>query len=172
MYAVIHGSDMFIGTSGILSYEIDGRLKEFFKIREIDRNRSEGSYISVDVDIKDIDGNREVKLFKSKPVVASEDVKISYTKEQTTVRRPDGSIIIDIELLRNNDPSLPSAGPVRQALDSYKLDAIIRITGNYMAGKHKVQSTTEKTTIGYITMGGNLAIGTGGIVLRDMGFSF
>ena len=63
------GSNLFIGTSGIMSVETDTGLKEFFRIREIARARVFGSYIVVDCDIKDGTGQREVKLFKSRSVV-------------------------------------------------------------------------------------------------------
>lgn len=52
------------------------------------------------------------------------------------------------------------------------LDAVIRITGNFAVGNHKINATTENTQIGGLTLGGNLAVGTGGLVLRQMGFSF
>lgn len=167
-YAVIHGSDVFIGTSGILSYELDGKMKPFFKVREINRNRSEGSYLSIDVDIKGVDGNREVKLFKSKAVVANDDIIIKYSKSRTTILRPDESIIIDVELLEPNDPSLPA----RQQVAYDKLDGIIRITGNYMVGEHKVHSTVDGTKIGYLSMGGNVSFGSGGLILTNNGFMF
>ena len=59
-YGIMIGSNIFIGTSGILNLEtIDGN-KEFFKIRELQRIRSKGSYIVVDCDIKEPNGNRIV----------------------------------------------------------------------------------------------------------------
>ena len=171
-YAVVFGTDMYIGTSGVLSYEVDGRVKEFFRVREIYKARSTDSYLALDVDIKDLDGTREVKLFKSKPVVESQSVTVHYDKQRTTVIREDGVIVIDVEQLEPTDPSLPQDGPVRKALDSGQLDAIIRITGNFSVGDNKLEATTEGLKFGGNMMGGNLSIGTGGLVLGPMGFSF
>ena len=163
---------MFIGASGVLGYETNGKIKEFFNVREIYRERSDGSYLALDVDIKDIDGVREIKLFKSRPVVESEVVTVKYDKKRTTVTREDGTIIIDVEQLDPTDSSLPKSGPVRQKLDTNQLDGIIRITGNFSVDKHKVKATTEKTEIGGYTLGGNLSVKSGGLVLRQNGLSF
>ena len=172
-YAVVFGSDMYIGTTGVLGYEDNnGNVKEFFNIREIYRERSNGSYLTLDVDIKDIDGSREVKLFKSKPVVESPNVIVKYEKKRTTVTREDGTIVIDVEQLEPNDPSLPHSGPVKEILNEYQLDAVIRITGNFAVVNYQIKATTENIQIGGTTFSGNLAVGTGGLVLRQSGFSF
>ncbi len=60
--------NMFFGSNGVLNVEINSKVVEFFKIREIYKVRSEGSFLAVDCDIKDRDNIREIKLFKSKPV--------------------------------------------------------------------------------------------------------
>ncbi len=99
-------------------------------------------------------------------------MKVKYDKKRTTVTREDETTVIDVEQLEPTDPSLPQSGPVRQMLDANQLDAVIRITGNFAVGTHKVKATTQNTQIGGITLGGNVAVGTGGLVLRQMGFSF
>ena len=58
------GSDLFYGTNGVLTVQIDNKVVEFFRIREIYRVRSEGSFLAVDCDIKDKDNIREIKLFR------------------------------------------------------------------------------------------------------------
>lgn len=163
---------MFIGTSGVVGYKTKGGIKEFLKVKEIYRERSNGSYLALDVDVKTIDGIREVKLFKSKPVVECENVKVIYDKKRTTVIKNDGTVVIDVEQLDPLDESLPNTGPVRQALDANLLDGIIRITGNFSVGEYSIKATIEKTEVGGVTMNGNLSVGTGGIVLDHMGISF
>lgn len=163
---------MFIGTSGILEHESSGKVKEFFIVREIYRERSDGSYLALDVDIKDFDGVREVKLFKSKPVAESPSVRVSYSKKRTTVTREDGTVVIDVEQLEPHDPSLPQSGPVRGMLNTYQLDAVIRITGNFSVGNYQVQATTINIKINGTDISGNLLVGTGGLVLRQTGISF
>ena len=172
-YAIVFGSDMFVGTSGVLSYEsATGEIKEFFRVREVHRELSEGSYLTLDVDVKDNNGDREIKLFKSKPVASNENIKVEFDKTQTVVYREDGSIVIKVEQLDSNDASLPINGPVREYLDSGKIEAVIRITGKFDVGKWQIESTTEGNMINTNRFGGNLSIGTGGLVLRQNGFSF
>lgn len=164
------GSNMFIGTNGILITEIDGKFKEFFKVREIFRIRSQGSYLAVDCDIKDIDEKREVKLFKSKPVVANKNVEVEGDKQYIKATRPDGSTIIKVEQIDTNDPSLPDSGPVKNALDRNPVDAILRITGDFYAGNFHLFADNSMLKIGGIMVIGNLKIGTGGMRLTSEGF--
>jgi hypothetical protein len=170
-YAIVFGSDMYIGTNGILTVQIDGKLVEFFRIREIFRERSSGSYLTVDCDIKDKDNVREVKLAKSRPVVQSDIITVHYDHKETHVKRDDGSTVIRIDQIEKDDPTLPQTGPVHDALFKESFDAIIRITGEFYAGQHKLIVDNETLKVGGITIWGNLKIGTGGLHLTDMGFS-
>ena len=137
-YAIMLGSNVFIGTNGVFTVEINGKLKEFFKVREIFRERSEGSYLTIDCDIKDSDNKREVKLFKSHPVVADENIQIEIDKKILIAKRLDGSLIIKFEQIENDNPTLPKSGPIPERLKTNPVDAILRITGNFYAGDFKV----------------------------------
>lgn len=170
-YAIVFGSDMYIGTNGILTVEVDGKQVEFFRIREIFRERSSGSYLTVDCDIKDKDNVREIKLAKSKPVVQSDTVIVHYDPKVTDVKRDDGSTVIRIEQIEKNNPTLPQRGPVSDALNKASFDAIIRITGDFYAGPFRLYVDNRALKVGGITSIGNLMIGTGGIHLTSMGFS-
>ncbi|SRX75775.1 hypothetical protein [Aequorivita antarctica] len=170
-YAIMLGSNMFIGTNGVFTVEINGKLKEFFKVREIFRERSEGSYLAVDCDIKDFENKREVKLFKSKPVVADENIQIESDKKNLIAKRSDGSLIIKIEQIESDNPTLPKSGPIPELLKTNQVDAILRITGNFYAGDFKVNIDNENMNIGGVTLGGNLSVGTGGMRITQMGFS-
>lgn len=171
-YAIMLGSNMFIGTNGIMSVEVNNRSKEFFRIREIYRVRSEGSYLVVDCDIKDNDGVREVKLAKSNPVAADENVRVEGNKQYVIASRPNGSVIVKVEQIEPNDPSLPVNGPVRNALDSGGIDAILRITGDFFAGGNHLRITNSSMVINTNTIAGFLSIGTGGLRLVNDGFVF
>lgn len=170
-YAVVFGSDMYIGTNGILTVEINGKLVEFFRIREIFRERSSGSYLTIDCDIKDKDNKREIKLAKSKPVVQTEGISVHYDHKMTHVKREDGSTVIKIEQLEKNDATLPQTGPVSQALNRETFDAIIRITGDFYAGTHHLKVNEKTLSVGGITTSGNLLVKTGGLLLSSTGFS-
>lgn len=170
--AIVLGSNMFIGTNGILTVEIGGKMVEFFKIKETFRELSPGSYLTIDCDIKDKDNDREVKLFKSKPVVNPHKFDVVYNHRLTHVTREDGSTVIKIEQIDINDLTLPQAGPVYERLKKEKLDPIIRITGDFYAGPFKLVIDNKFLKVGGVTMSGNLSERTGGLKLSSMGFSF
>ncbi|MFK8281001.1 hypothetical protein [Capnocytophaga cynodegmi] len=170
-YAVMIGSNMFIGTSGVLRVETNGKLKEFLNVREIFRERSEGSYLAVDCDIKDAKNKREIKLFKSKPIVIDESVKVQSSHNIVEARREDNSVIIKVEQITPNDYSLPRSGPIPEMLKNYPIDAILRITGDFYAGNYHIFADNYKMIIGGgVTITGGLSVGTGGMVLTPMGF--
>jgi len=171
--AVVFGSDVFIGTTGVMSYEQDGKIREFFRIRELFRERSEGSYLAVDCDIKDEQGNREIKLAKSRPVAGGGDIEVVANPSFTEVKRPDGSIIIKIAQLDPNTYKIPVVDDeVNIMLEKAQINAIIRITGKFTVGNHVVVADEEKTKIGGFTFSRNLSIGGKGIILSGNGLSF
>ena len=169
-YAVMLGSDLYIGTTGILTVTDKGKKKEFFRIREINKARSIGSYLAVDCDIKTADGIREVKLFKSKLVASVPNIKVSQLDKLIEVCRDDGSIIIKVEQIDPAEVSLPPGSPGATILKS--MDAILRITGNFYAGSHHLIITKNQLQVGGLTMVGTLKIGGGGLSLSENGFSF
>ncbi len=161
---------MYIGTNGILTVEIGGKMVEFFKIRKFFRVRSAGSYLAIDCDIKDNENKREIKLVKSKPVVTSENIKVHYDHKVTHVKRDDDTTVIKIEQIESNDPSLPQSGLVSDTLKRGSFDAILRITGDFYAGPFRLKVDEKALKVGGITSSGNLMIGTGGLRLTAMGF--
>ena len=171
-YAVMIGSDLFIGTTGVLTVEIEGKMVEFFRIREIFRVRSEGSYLAVDVDIKDLDGVREIKLAKNNPV-AGDGFLITHNKTETRIQRANGSTVICIEQFAPDKKLIPNLERIEELIQQGKIpsiDAVIRITGDFYAGKHHLKINDKETVIGGLTLGGNISVGTAGIALTNMGF--
>ncbi len=168
-FAVMFGSDLYVGTSGVLTYEHAGKEHEFFRIREINRVRSSGSYVVVDCDIKDADSKREVKLFKSRPVVGSSGLKVDNIEKGIKICRADGSTVIKIEELLPDDSRLPKSNRVVKALR--EIDAILRITGNFYAGPYLIRASESELRVGVLTLSGNLKIGTGGLKLSESGFA-
>jgi len=159
---------------------------EFFKIREISRILSEGSYLAVDCDIKDKDNVREVKLFKSKPVTQNENVIVSCSMKETKVIRKDGSLIVKIEQLELDSNDLSEFGPLKKTLAGFppnmkndiikdlkaiKIDTVIQITGDFFAGQNHLILGEDFSQIGGVKTGGNIIMGTGGIRLSNNSFS-
>lgn len=171
-FAIALGSNLFIGTNGILTVEIDGNLVDFFRVRELFRVRSDGSYLAIDCDVKDKENNREIKLAKSKPVVKLNNLKVVCDKKITQVTREDESTVIKIEQVESKDSTLPQDGPVHDMLWNGEFDSVIRITGEFYAGPYKLTIDNKSLKVGGVTLEGNLSVGTGGLRLTSMGLSF
>ena len=174
-YAVLFGSDLYIGTTGVLTVTDQDpatgqeKTKEFFRIREIDRKRSFGRYLVIDCDIKDPNGNREIKLFKSKPVAGSAEVEVRNPGRAVEVLRADGTLVIKAEEIdRDVLKNVPDSGPLPLALE--KVEAILRITGDFQAGPHRVRASITQVQVGNIILAGNIMIGGGGLHLSNEGF--
>ena len=162
-YAIMLGSNVLIGTTGILIVEEDNEKKEFFRVRKLRRERSSGEYIVIDCDIKDIDGKREVKIFKNKPVASTKRVYVDYTKKMTAIKRENGSTIIKIEKIEKDNDALPQDISIKQVLD--QMDEILRITGSFYAGHRLVEMDADNFKIEGNIISGNILIGTGGIFI-------
>ncbi len=173
--AIMLGSNMYIGTEGLLKYFDGSTYKDFFRVRELHNIRSFDSHLTIDVDIKDAEGNREIKLAKSRPVASNLDnLKIETNKTCTKVSKNDGTLIICIEQLLLTDESLPKDGPVKMAIESGFINSIIRITGNFKVGETQVEMTKEELITGNGNkMRGNLKANGDFLILHPGGgFSF
>ncbi|MGI4884300.1 MAG: hypothetical protein ACRYFR_05005 [Janthinobacterium lividum] len=174
MWAVMLGTNIFISAEGILSNEVDGKRKEFFRVREQYRARSEGSYLTVDVDIKDKEGKREVKLAKSRPVVQGEGIAATVDKKRTTVKREDGSIVFEVQQLETYE--LPYGQELKRLWEG-RADLVLKISGNFVANDCVINiGPKEVSIIRYaedgsimndITLEANMFIGTSIILDGD-----
>jgi len=173
--AIMLGSNMYIGTDGLIKYVKGNKLVDFFKVRELYHSRDFNSYLAIDVDIKDNEGKREIKLSKNKPVASSlKNLEIESDKKYTKVSKEDGTLIICIEQIELNDKTLPTSGPVRMAIESGYIDSIVRITGNFSVNGVNINiSNEELSTNNGSRLSGNLKANSDFMVLHpDGGFSF
>lgn len=172
------GPNAFIGTTGVLTTIINDKTVEFFRIREIFRVRSEGSYLAVDCDIKDHSGKRLVKLAKNNPAVVSDEVKVTVDKMRTEAFDEAGNLIIRVLQEKYEGPVKgyePIAGKAKylpEELQEKTLDAVISITGNFSIGDYLVEITDEFLSINDNQISGSMASGTGGLLLTANGFGF
>jgi hypothetical protein len=173
-YGFLFGSNLLVNTQTTFSVEIDGKIREFFRVREIYKARDENSsYLTIDVDIKDNEGTREVKLFKSNVVATQSDIEYSITKNQTIVSRADGTLIIKIEQLEIDDVTPQLGQNMIDFLNEHKVEALIRVTGNFYAGTILVDANEERVILTGqfgVTISGNISSGTNGITMTQMGF--
>lgn len=176
-YAIVLGSNIFIGTNGILSFDNGVEQKDFFRIREIHNERSPGSHLGVDVDIKNVDGTREIKLFKSKPVaVGNHNLSVACDRNSTVVTDDDGSLIISIEQ-HTDVPENVSAALRRvneHLAQPITVDAVLTINGKFNADGIQIEAD-EKGIVDQNgnRFSGNIKVGSGGIIFKQGGgFAF
>ena len=81
----------------------------------------------------------------------------------------DKKVIIRIEELSKNDPSLPTDHQIKNYIQ--KLESILRITGNFYAGPHHIIATNTEVKVGNRLLQRNVLVGTGGIRLSQDGFA-
>lgn len=185
-YLIMLGSNMFYGSNGVISYVNDGRLVNFFKVREIYKERSTGSYLAIDCDIRDAENKRIIKLAKNNPVTSSGGLKIHCDKQLTSVKGLSGELIIKIEQLDLVSNSLidfepfkkvflnrPHAGRIKSHLEQIYISAALRITGHFNVGPHELLIEDDYLTVDNAgKLMGNFKSAEHGIILQQGGFSF
>jgi hypothetical protein len=171
-YAVLLGADKIIGTHGVLAVEQDGKTLEFFRVRSIFRPQEEGSALSFDLNVKDTDGERDIKLANGNPVVMGMGIKVDRQPRQTLVTRADGSLIVKIEQLEPDAYFRPTGGPLQAFFAEHPVEAVIRITGDFYAGTHRVQAALGASPAGGDMLHGAIvAVTPGDLRLTPFGFS-
>jgi hypothetical protein len=144
-YAVLLGSDKIVGTNGVLSVEQDGKMLEFFRVREVFSPDRPGSGLSIDADLKDTDGTSGIKLSNNNPVVMGMGLRAESTDTQVLVTREDGTVIFRAEQVEPDLSFRPAAGPLKDFFEQNPVGAVIRITGRFYAGSHLIKADARTT---------------------------
>jgi hypothetical protein len=139
-YAVLLGADKLIGTNGVLSLEQDGKMLEFFRVRDVFSPGRTGSALAVDADIKDTDGTSAIKLTNNNPVVMGAGLRIQSSDTQLLVTRADGTVVFKAEQVEPDPSFRPAGGPLKDFFEQNPVEAVIRITGKFYAGSHLLKS--------------------------------
>ncbi|HEX8532479.1 MAG TPA: hypothetical protein VF646_20730, partial [Cytophagales bacterium] len=139
-YAVLLGAHTIIGTNGVLSLEQDGKLLEFFRVREVWSPGRTGSVLTIDANIRDTDGTSEIKLAHNNPVVLGKGIRVESSETQIVVSREDGTLIFKAEQVAPDQSFRPVAGPLKDFFEQNPVGAVIHITGTFYAGSHLVKS--------------------------------
>jgi hypothetical protein len=182
-YGIVLGSNLLIDTQGVLRVFENGKQREFFRIRGLHRIRSEGSYLVLDCDIRDSDGIREVKLFKSKPVASNPRIVVANLDKGVRVSRDDGTTIIQVEEITFDSLPETLTRGIAHWRDEAKrveplqamikqIDAIevfLEITGSFKAGSFDIQASRNKLVIGGAQLVGNIQKAGRGISLNKGG---
>lgn len=171
--AILLGNNLYVGQPVLLVF-IKDKWVDFFKLREIHRVRSNGSYMTIDCDIKDKDNVREIKIEKSIPRVIPKNVTTHYNHKLTYALREDGSTIIRIEQLEDDNPAIPTDGRILDILKQLKIEieAYIKITGDFYAGDIHIIMDDSGLVCNGVTQSNCFKQGKIGLKLSSHGFAF
>ncbi|HEY8930474.1 MAG TPA: hypothetical protein VIM55_14835 [Mucilaginibacter sp.] len=148
-YAFIIGSSAFIVRGHTISYGESGNWKPFLRIKTL--AEPNGPNLDIDLDIKDTDG-KPVTLFSNKPITGA-PYNVMTTHDGVKVLRLDGSTIIHVHQLKDEDAMALEHNIVAE-LEVHSPVVAIRISGEFFVDRLHVRAENEKLFInenGYAT---------------------
>jgi hypothetical protein len=181
MYLVDFGGNLFITGKALLKVKTDaGGTFEFFKLREIDRKRSDGAFATLDCKLKDRTGKNDVVIAKNRPVHTAENDRAvcECDSTRTRVTRANGELLLEITSVSIDDLASSFPGQAVQIRQYATADGL-RIRGDFMAGSVRISATdsgitkygppTYATPMATIT--GCVKIAAGGIMVGSDSFA-
>jgi hypothetical protein len=153
-YAFIIGSNAFIVPRGVISYGEKDSEKEFLKINSIyhdTKDPVEGSFLDIDLNIKDTDGT-PVVIIGNKPATGA-PYNIKKERNSIQVLRSDGSMIIHVHQL-DDEAAMDLEHNIVAELEVHAPIAVIRINGDFLVDSLSISAENEKLYInqnGYAT---------------------
>jgi len=143
--AFLFGSNVFIIPTNIISYVDNGQTNIFLKIRSIFSKNGDQSALTIDTDLKDIEG-RGLRIHDNE-IVNSFGYKVSKTPSRILAKGFNNSTVFDIQQL-DNESATQLDGNILAELEAHSPDAVIRISGDFMMGKMHVAVDNERLSIG------------------------
>jgi hypothetical protein len=143
-YAFIMGSNSYIVPGNTVVYNDHGKNIEFLRINSVYQEgatSNQPNLLSVDLDIKDVDGS-VIKIQGNKPVQAGKADVAEY-HDRLLLTRPDGTTIIDVHQLDNRSAKHLEHNIIAE-LEVHAPVAVVRVRGNFMAGDLHVEIDNEK----------------------------
>lgn len=150
-YAFIIGSSAFIVPNGVISYAGQESSKEILRIRSIYHDNEPGSILSIDADIKDVNGNG-IKIIDNMVEINSV-FTVKTERDSIWVLRPDGSLVIQVHQLDDRS-AMGLEHYITAELEIHAPVAVIRISGEFEAEGLHISAENEKLFInnnGYAT---------------------
>ena len=144
-YAFLFGSNVFIVPTNVISYVDNDQTNEFLKIKSIRHNNGAESELTIDTDLKDLEG-RGLRIHDNE-VVASFGYKVSRTPDRILAKGLNNSTVLDIQQLDSESAAQLEHNIIAE-LEAHEPDAVIRISGDFMMGKMHVAVDDEKLFIG------------------------
>jgi len=167
-YAFIIGTSAFIVPNGVISYADSENLKEILNVRSIYHDDKPGSALSIDLDIKDNNGNA-VRVYGNK-AQSSAAFTIEEARDHVKVFNADGSLLIHVHQI-DDKTAMGLEHNITAELEVNMPVVVIRINGDFMAEDLHIIGENEKLFInddGYATSalaGNSLRFTASGVVL-------
>jgi hypothetical protein len=143
-YAFILGSNSYITPQGAITYTQNGQTNSFLAVRSYQIDSAEASRLSVDLDIRDMQG-RHLKLTDNQ-LEDGTGFKIDQQRDRILITDQNGDTIIDMHQL-DEKTALSLEHNIAAELEVQSPAAIIRIRGNFMLGGMHVEIDNEKLFI-------------------------
>jgi hypothetical protein len=150
-YAFIIGSNAFIVPRGTINYEDRENEKVFLRVNTIYHDTNAGSFLDIDLNIKDIDGT-PVIIAGNAPVTGA-PYAVKKERDSIKILRSDGSLIINVHQL-DDEAAMGLEHNITAELDVNAPVAVIRISGEFLVASLRISAENEKLYInnnGYAT---------------------
>jgi hypothetical protein len=166
-YAFVLGTSAYIVPHGVISYADHETSTPIIKINSIYHDNEPGSFLSVDLDIKDMHGNG---VIVNNNTALGTGVKILAEQNSVKVLGADGAVIIHVHQI-DDEAALSLQLNITAELERNAPIAVIRIFGDFITHDLRISAENEKLFInddGYATSalaGNDLRFTTSGVVL-------
>ena len=166
-YAFVLGTSAYIVPQGVISYADHEQSNPIIKINSIYHDNEPGSFLSVDLDIKDTHGNG---VIVNNNTALGTGLKVETAQNSVKVFNANGTLIIHVHQL-DDKAALSLELNIAVELERNAPVAVIRIFGDFMTHDLHISAENEKLFInddGYATSalaGNDLRFTTAGVVL-------
>jgi hypothetical protein len=150
-YAFIIGTSAFIVPNGVINYSGSESSKEILRIRSIYHDNEPGSALSIDVDIKDLNGN-SIKIVDNIEEINSV-FTVKNERDNVKILGLDGSIVLHVHQLDDHS-AMGLEHYITAELQVHSPVVVIRISGAFEAEGLHILAENEKLFIndnGYAT---------------------
>lgn len=140
-YAFIFGTSAFIVPQGAITIANEDITKQILHIHSLYHDNDPASFFSINLDIKDADGNY-IRLTENRAESAG-DYKVETTKNSVKVLNANGSLLIQVHQLDD----ATAMGLEHNITAEFEVNmplAVIRINGDFMADDIHIIAENEK----------------------------
>jgi hypothetical protein len=145
-YAFVIGSNAFVVPRNRINYGGAEHENEFLRINSVyhDLPNAETSFLDIDLDIKDVNGTQVTVLANNLKTGAPYTLK--KERDSIWVLKPDGSVLVQVHQL-DDESAMALEHNIVAELEVNTPVAVIRLTGDFMAGDLRIRAENEKLFI-------------------------